>query len=102
MTARFHSLPLPLIDRDEVRRIAALARLRVADEDLDRIAADMSAIIGHVSKIQELNLDGVTPTTHPLALVNVLGDDEPHASLSVEEALVNAPEREGDAFRVPA
>ena len=53
-------------------------------------------------KVSELDLAGVEPTLHPLELSNVWAEDEPHPPLPVEEALANAPEREGDAFRVPA
>ena len=51
--------------------------------------------------MSELDLADVPPTSHPLDLVNVWAEDEPHASLSVDEALANAPAREGDLFRVP-
>jgi aspartyl-tRNA(Asn)/glutamyl-tRNA(Gln) amidotransferase subunit C len=81
--------------------VARLARLALSDEELDRFGAQLSAILEAVGKVAELDLSDVAPTAHPLDLVNVWADDEPEPSLSVEEALANAPAREGNFFRVP-
>jgi aspartyl-tRNA(Asn)/glutamyl-tRNA(Gln) amidotransferase subunit C len=89
------------ISRDEVVHVARLARLELTDEELDRFAGQLDAILEAVGKVSELDLSEVEPTLHPLALVNVLAKDEPRPSLDVEEALANAPDREDDAFRVP-
>ena len=61
----------------------------------------MNDIIAAVSKVAELDLSDVPPTSHPLDVVNVWAEDEPHRSLTVDEALANAPEREGGYFKVP-
>jgi aspartyl-tRNA(Asn)/glutamyl-tRNA(Gln) amidotransferase subunit C len=90
------------ISRDEVVYVARLARLELTEEELDRFAGQLDAILEAVGKVSELDLSNVEPTQHPLALANVWAEDEPRASLPVEEALANAPDREGDAFRVPA
>ncbi len=90
------------ISRDEVLHVARLARLALSEEELERFAQQLNAILEAVGKVAELDLSGVEPTAHPLELVNVWADDEPRAPLSVEEALANAPDREDDAFRVPA
>ena len=90
------------ISRDEVVHVARLARLELSEEELGRFAGQLDAILEAVGKVSELDLSEVEPTLHPLALANVSAEDEPHESLSVEDALANAPEREGDAFRVPA
>lgn len=90
------------ISRDEVVHVARLARLELSEEELERFAGQLDAILEAVSKVSELDLAEVEPTQHPLALANVWAEDEPHESLSVEDALANAPEREADAFRVPA
>jgi aspartyl-tRNA(Asn)/glutamyl-tRNA(Gln) amidotransferase subunit C len=90
------------ISRDEVLHVARLARLELSDEELDRFAEQLNAILDAVGKVAELNLEGVEPTSHPLDLVNVWAEDEPRPPLSVDEALANAPDREGDSFRVPA
>jgi aspartyl-tRNA(Asn)/glutamyl-tRNA(Gln) amidotransferase subunit C len=90
------------ISRDEVLHVARLARLELSDEELERFAEQLSAIVEAVGKVAELDLEGVEPTAHPLDLVNVWAEDEPRPSLSIDEALANAPDREGDSFRVPA
>jgi aspartyl-tRNA(Asn)/glutamyl-tRNA(Gln) amidotransferase subunit C len=89
------------ISRDEVVHVARLARLELTDEELDRFAGQLDAILEAVGKVSELDLSEVEPTLHPLALSNVWAEDEPRPSLEVEEALANAPDREDDAFRVP-
>jgi aspartyl-tRNA(Asn)/glutamyl-tRNA(Gln) amidotransferase subunit C len=89
------------ISTDEVAHVARLARLRLSDEELERFGEQLSAILEAVGKVSELDLSGVPPTAHPLDLVNVWDDDEPRPSLSVEEALANAPDRDGSFFRVP-
>jgi aspartyl-tRNA(Asn)/glutamyl-tRNA(Gln) amidotransferase subunit C len=90
------------ISREEVIHVARLARLELTDEELERFVVQLDAILEAVGKVSELDLSGVEPTLHPLALSNVWAEDEPRPSLPVEEALTNAPDREGDAFRVPA
>ena len=90
------------ISQDEVRHVARLARLSLTQEELGRLGEQLGAILEAVSKVAELDLDDVPPTAHPLDLVNVWADDEPRPSLPIDEALANAPEREGNFFRVPA
>jgi aspartyl-tRNA(Asn)/glutamyl-tRNA(Gln) amidotransferase subunit C len=90
------------ISRDEVVHVARLARLALTEEELDRFAGQLDAILEAVGKVSELDLSEVEPTLHPLALSNVWAEDDPRQSLPVEEALANAPDREDDAFRVPA
>ena len=89
------------IDRDTVLHVARLARLDLTADEADRLTIELGAILDAVSKVAELDLADVPPTSHPLELVNVWGDDEPRPSLSLDEALANAPAREGDLFRVP-
>ena len=89
------------IDREQLIHVAHLARLELPDAELGRLGAQLNDILAAVSKVSELDLSDVPPTSHPLDLVNVWGEDEPRPSLTVEEALANAPEREGDFFKVP-
>lgn len=89
------------ITRDEVLHVARLARLELTEEEIERLTVQLGAILEAVGKVAELDLSDVPPTSHPLDLVNVWGEDEPHASLPLVDALANAPEREGDLFRVP-
>ena len=89
------------IDRDTVMHVARLARLDLRPEEIDRLTVELDAILEAVSKVAELDLADIPPTSHPLDLVNVWGDDVPRPSLPLDEALANAPAREGDLFRVP-
>ena len=89
------------ISKDEVLHVARLARLALTDEEVVRLTAELDAILEAVSKVSELDLADVPPTSHPLDLVNVWDEDEPHPSLSLDDVFANAPEREGDLFRVP-
>jgi aspartyl-tRNA(Asn)/glutamyl-tRNA(Gln) amidotransferase subunit C len=89
------------ISRDEVLHVARLARLALTDEEVERLGEQLNAILEAVGKVGELDLEGVEPTAHPLDLVNVWAEDEPRPSLPLEEALANAPQREGGFFRVP-
>jgi aspartyl-tRNA(Asn)/glutamyl-tRNA(Gln) amidotransferase subunit C len=89
------------IDREQLLHVAHLARLELREEDVERLGAQLNDILAAVGKVAELDLSDVPPTSHPLDVVNVWDEDEPRPSLSVAAALANAPEREGDAFRVP-
>lgn len=81
--------------------MAKLARLKVASEDLDRYAEQLSSILSHIDKISELDLSRVEPTSHVIGLSNVFREDEPRPSVDHEEALSNGPDVERGAFRVP-
>jgi aspartyl-tRNA(Asn)/glutamyl-tRNA(Gln) amidotransferase subunit C len=89
------------IDRETLLHVAKLARLELREEELERLGNQLNDIIAAVSKVSELDLTDVPPTSHPLDVVNVWGEDEPRPCLPVEEALANAPEREGNFFKVP-
>jgi aspartyl-tRNA(Asn)/glutamyl-tRNA(Gln) amidotransferase subunit C len=89
------------IDREQVLHVAHLARLALTEEEVERLGGQLNAILQAVSKVSELDLADVPPTSHPLDLVNVWADDEPRPSLEPGVALANAPERDGDFFRVP-
>ncbi len=91
-----------MIDREQVLHVARLARLRLADEELARMAGELSKVLDHIEKIAELDLDGVEPTTHVVDLQNVLRPDDPRASWPVERVLGEAPDRAGGGFQVPA
>ena len=87
---------------DEVRKVARLARLELAEADLARMQQQLSAILDYVAQLQQLDTDGVEPLAHPLPVQNVFRPDVPAPSLPVGEALSNAPNRIGDYFGVPA
>ena len=89
------------ITREQVLHVARLARLDLDDGEVERLTGELGAILDAVSKVAELDLENVPPTSHPLDLVNVWAEDEPRPSLPVEEALANAPDRDNGFFRVP-
>ena len=89
------------INREQLLHVAHLARLELREEEIERLEAQLNDILAAVSKVAELDLSDVPATSHPLDVVNVWEDDEPRPCLSVEDALANAPERDGDFFKVP-
>jgi aspartyl-tRNA(Asn)/glutamyl-tRNA(Gln) amidotransferase subunit C len=90
------------ISREDVLHVAKLARLEIPEHEIERVQAELGAILDAVGKVSELDLEGVEPTSHPLDVVNVWGADEPRPSLPRDEALANAPDPADGAFRVPA
>ena len=82
--------------------MAKLARLGLSEDEVERMAGELSGILEHVDRIGRLDLEGVEATTHVVALENVWRADEPHRSLPVEAALANAPEPQDGSFRVPS
>ncbi|HEY6460857.1 MAG TPA: Asp-tRNA(Asn)/Glu-tRNA(Gln) amidotransferase subunit GatC [Polyangiaceae bacterium] len=89
------------ISRDLLLHVAHLARLQLREDELARLEVQLNDILAAVSKVAELDLRDVPPTSHPLDVVNVWDEDEPRPCLTVEDALRNAPDRDGDFFRVP-
>ena len=90
-----------VITRDDVLHVAELARLELTEDELARLEVQLNDILEAVGKVSELDLSDVPPTSHPPAVVNVFRPDEPRPSLSLEDVFANAPERDGDHFRVP-
>jgi len=89
------------IDRKQLLHVARLARLELREDEIERLESQLNDILAAVSKVSELDLSDVPPTSHPLDVVNVWEDDSPKPCLTAEEALANAPERQGDFFKVP-
>ena len=86
---------------DDIRKIAALARLRLDDDEIEKIAAQFTGILGHLERLRAVPTDGVEPLDHPLPLTDVLRDDAPRAGLLQGEALAGAPDAKDGQFRVP-
>jgi aspartyl-tRNA(Asn)/glutamyl-tRNA(Gln) amidotransferase subunit C len=91
-----------MIDRDEVLHVARLARLALSDEEVERMARELSAVLDHVERISEVDLEGVPPTTHVVDVAGVLREDEPRPSLPREVVLEQAPAVEDGGFLVPS
>jgi len=91
-----------VIEREQVLHVARLARLRLTDEEVERMSGELSSILDHIERINELDLEGVEPTSHVIGVENVLRADEPRPSLPREKALELAPDATEDGFRVPS
>ncbi|HEY8581366.1 MAG TPA: Asp-tRNA(Asn)/Glu-tRNA(Gln) amidotransferase subunit GatC [Capillimicrobium sp.] len=91
-----------MIDREQVHHVARLARLQLTDDEVERMAGELSSILGHIERISELDLEGVEPTTHVVEVANALRADEPRPSLPREVALASAPSSDGEGFLVPS
>jgi aspartyl-tRNA(Asn)/glutamyl-tRNA(Gln) amidotransferase subunit C len=89
------------ITREDVLHVAGLAQLELSEDEIVRLTEQLGDILEAVGKVSELDLSDVPPTSHPLSVVNVLRPDEPRPSLPLEDVFANAPERDGDHFRVP-
>jgi aspartyl-tRNA(Asn)/glutamyl-tRNA(Gln) amidotransferase subunit C len=86
----------------EVEHIAGLARLGLSDQEMEMFRGQLSAILEYVEVLQQLDTEGIPPTTSALPLENVTRPDQNRPSLSPEDALMNAPEKTDDYFQVQA
>jgi aspartyl-tRNA(Asn)/glutamyl-tRNA(Gln) amidotransferase subunit C len=91
-----------MIDRDQVLHVARLARLKLTDEEVERMSSELSAVLDHIENISQLDLEGVEPTTAVVELENVLRPDEPRPSWPREAILEPAPDASDEGFRVPS
>ncbi|MDO8212879.1 Asp-tRNA(Asn)/Glu-tRNA(Gln) amidotransferase subunit GatC [Conexibacter sp. CPCC 206217] len=91
-----------MIDRAQVLHVARLARLDLTDDEVGAMSRELSAVLDHIEKIGELQLDDVPATSHVIDVVNALRQDEPVPSLPREQALASAPEVVDDGFGVPS
>jgi aspartyl-tRNA(Asn)/glutamyl-tRNA(Gln) amidotransferase subunit C len=91
-----------VIDREQVLHVARLARLALSEEEIERMSGELPAILEHVERMNELDLEGVEPTSHVVALENVMREDEPRPSWDRDRILEGAPDPSDGAFRVPS
>lgn len=91
-----------MLDRAQVLHVARLARLQLQEPEIDRMASELSKVLGHFEKIQELELEGVPPTSHVVDVATPLRPDEPEPCLPAEVALASAPEPLDGGFGVPS
>jgi aspartyl-tRNA(Asn)/glutamyl-tRNA(Gln) amidotransferase subunit C len=89
------------LSRDDVAKLAALARIEMSEEELVSLASQFGVILDAVARVQEVDLDGVVATSHPQPIQNVFRVDVVHPSLTPEQALSGAPAQEEQRFRVP-
>lgn len=89
------------IDQAQVRKVAKLSRLELTEAELKEFTGQLSEILDYVEKMNQLNTDDVEPMAHCLPISNVFRQDEIRASLGTEKTLANAPQRDGEFFKVP-
>ncbi len=89
------------ITREQVEHVARLARLALPADEIERLTGDMDAILGYVETLNELNTDGIEPTSHAVPMANAFRVDEVKPSIGIERALQNAPASGDDCFTVP-
>ena len=89
------------IDQAQVRKVAKLSRLELTETEIAEFAGQLSAILEYVEKMNELDTDDVRPLAHCLPISNVFREDCVKESLGTEKTLVNAPQRDGEFFKVP-
>ena len=90
------------LSREEVQHIALLARLGLSDAEVEKAREQLSNILENFEVLQQVDTTGVPPTAQSVTLQNVMKDDEPDSSLPPEDILANAPQKEGDFFRIRA
>ena len=91
-----------MIDREQVLHVARLARLQLTDGEVERMTGELDKVLGWIEKIEELDLEGVPPTSHVVEVANALRPDEPAPCLPREVALAAAPARTDEGFLVPS
>lgn len=85
----------------DVEHIAHLAKLRLSEEEKEKFGSQLSSILAYVETLNELDTAGVEPTSHVLAIGNIMREDALKPSLPADEALLNAPDRGDNFYRVP-
>jgi aspartyl-tRNA(Asn)/glutamyl-tRNA(Gln) amidotransferase subunit C len=88
------------LDRSVVEKVAALARVALSEEEIERFTAQLSVVLGAVDRLREVDTSAVPPTASVLPIENVMRDDVSRPSLPLDDVFRNAPSREGDHFRV--
>jgi aspartyl-tRNA(Asn)/glutamyl-tRNA(Gln) amidotransferase subunit C len=89
------------IDEAQVRKVAKLSRLELTEAEVEEFTNQLSAILGYVEKMNELDTEGIEPLAHCLPISNVFRDDCVRESLGTQKALANAPQWDGEFFKVP-
>lgn len=89
------------IDKETVKYVAHLARIELQPDELEKLSGQLHDILGFIDKLSTLDTGQVNPSSHILAISNVLREDKPHESLSPDKALENAPAKKDNFFSVP-
>lgn len=91
-----------ILSADDVRAIADLARLELSNEEVQQYQKQLSDILGYFQKLEELDTSHIDPTSSVLPLTNVMREDKAAEALAVEDVVANAPDSDGEQFRVSA
>ena len=89
------------ITPEEISHVADLARLQLSSEEIEAMVGQLGDILSYVAKLNELDTEGITPTTHAISIVNAFREDEVKPSLDREKTLANGPQHDGESFVVP-
>lgn len=89
------------LTRQEVEKVALLARLKLTEEELDHFTEQLGQILAYVDQLAELDTENVEPLAHPLDVTNVFREDEVQPSIDRDKALANAPKRDAEFYLVP-
>ena len=92
---------MPSIGRDDVARLADLARIQLTEEEIARFAGEFDSIMDAVASVSEVATEDVPATSHPIAMTNVFREDVVETTLTQEQALAGAPEAQNGRFAVP-
>jgi aspartyl-tRNA(Asn)/glutamyl-tRNA(Gln) amidotransferase subunit C len=88
--------------RQDIEKVALLARLQLSDDELSKMTSELAQIVGYVDQLGEVDTDGVEPMAHAIEIANVFRDDVVGGSLPRDEALANAPHCDDRGYLVPA
>jgi len=89
------------IDQAQVKKVAKLSRLELTEAEVEEFTGQLSAILDYVEKMNELDTNGVEPLAHCLPISNIFRQDRVKESLGAQKTLVNAPQTDGQFFKVP-
>ncbi len=89
------------LSKDEVVHVAALARLKLSEEQVETLTGQLNDILAHMDQLAQVETDGVPPTNHALALTGAQRPDQVRPSLATDQTLANAPQSDGQSFVVP-
>ena len=89
------------VSKEDVEKIAKLAKLKFSDEELENFTPQMNEILNYMDKLNELDTENVEPLSHPVEQINVFRDDKLKQSIPTEDALKNAPSKDEQFFKVP-
>jgi aspartyl-tRNA(Asn)/glutamyl-tRNA(Gln) amidotransferase subunit C len=89
------------VTKNDVEKIAKLAKLKFSEEDLENFTPQMNEILNYMDKLNELDTENIEPLSHPVEQTNVFRDDKLKTSVSTEDALKNAPSKDEQYFKVP-